>query len=751
MITTISSSFGMPRFFCFVLATAALCLPAPAAPPIEKLLHNFGTRSTGASPSAGLIRDSAGNLYGTAFTGGLFNYGVVFKLDASGHQTVLHNFTGGADGGNPNATLIRDSAGNLYGTTAYGGASAAGVVFKLDSGGNLTVLHSFTGGADGSAPQGVTLDAAGNLYGIAAGGGAFKLGVVYRLDPAGNETVLHSFSGNPDGEDAEGPLVRDSAGNLYGATAKGGANNCGILFKLDATGVETVLHTFTGAKDGRAPISSPVLDSAGNLYGTTSQGGGKTNAGVVYKMSAAGQFTTLYSFPVAAQGYPSAGVVLDAAGNLYGATGGTYPAMAGIVYKLSPSGQETTLYAFTGGVDGADAISALILDPSGNVYGTTNKGGPGSVGTVYEVSSTGQETVLYAFRGALDGALPAAGVIGDAAGNLYGTTQNGGTSNQGIVFKTDASGHQTVLYNFSGGTDAAYPTAPVTRDAAGNLYGTTVNGGAGYGTVYKIDTTGQETVLYSFMDGLDGGYPYAGVVLDPAGNVYGTAVLGGTFGAGVVFKVDPTGHETVLYSFTGFGDGYQPYGGVIRDSAGNLYGTADGNGGIGSPQGVVYKLDITGHQTVLYSFTGGADGGGPRSALIRDAAGNLYGTAYYGGIPSRICGSGCGVVYKVDPAGNETVLYAFLGGSDGGIPTTGVIRDAAGNLYGTTATFGSANHGVLYRVDPSGDETVLHTFTGGADGGSPNAILFRDSTGAVYGTTLAGGTAGSGVLFKVTP
>ncbi|MGC9946834.1 MAG: choice-of-anchor tandem repeat GloVer-containing protein [Bryobacteraceae bacterium] len=734
-------------------AVAALCLAQAQAAGTEKVLHNFGVQSSGAAPQAGLIRDSAGNFYGTASSLGPFGYGVVFKVDSAGQQTVLYNFTGGADGANPNAGPIRDAAGDFYSTTAAGGTSGKGVVYKLDTTGHETVLYNFTGGADGGGPLGVVFDPAGNLYGITGYGGEYDDGVVYKLDAAGNETVLHSFAGGADGEEPLAPAIRDAAGNLYGSTAKGGINQAGTIFKIDAAGVESVLYAFTGGKDGRSPQSPVILDSAGNLYGTTNRGG-VANAGVVFKLSGAGQLTTLYSFPNSAQGHPAAGLVFDSAGNLYGTTEGLYPTYAGMVYKLNPAGQETTLYAFTGGADGAEAMSALVLDPEGNLYGTTYAGGPAKLGTVYEVSSTGQETVLYAFLGALDGALPSAGVIADPEGNLYGTTAYGGTFNAGTVFKVDPSGHQTILYNFAGGTDAAYPSAPVTRDADGNLYGTTTNGGAAnYGTVYKLDTTGHETVLYSFTGGTDGGAPYASVVLDPAGNLYGTAVIGGAHDAGVVFKVDPAGQETVLYAFTGFGDGYQPYGGVIRDSAGNLYGTAGGNGGIGSPLGVVYKLDPSGQQTVLYGFQGGTDGADPRAGLFRDAEGNLYGTTYSGGLPhNRNCSTdGCGVVYKVDPAGNETVLYRFQGESDGGAPMTGVIRDSAGNLYGTTATYGADNFGVLYKVDPTGNETVLHFFTGGADGGNPNAVLFRSPAGALSSTTEGGGAAYSGVLFRLTP
>jgi uncharacterized repeat protein (TIGR03803 family) len=259
--------------------------------------------------------------------------------------------------------------------------------------------------------------------------------------------------------------------------------------------------------------------------------------------------------------------------------------------------------------------------------------------------------------------------------------------------------------------------------------------------VYRLDPTGQETVLYTFTGGNDGGNPYAAVILDSAGNLYGTTSAGGAAGAGVVYKLDTTGQETVLYTFTGGTDGKGPYAGVIQDPAGNFYGTTYYGGTAGA--GVVYKLNTAGQETVLYSFTGGADGGNPYAGVIRDSAGNLRGTAYFGGT------AGAGVVYMVNAASQETVLYSFTGLTDGGDPYAGLARDAAGDLYGT-ASAGGTGSGVVYKLNAAGQETVLHAFTG-ADGSGPYAGVIGDSAGNLYGTTSAGGTAGAGVIFKLVP
>ncbi len=735
----------------FLVALAALGM-AQAQEPTEVVLHNFSpSPPNGAYPGAGLIRGPAGNLFGTAVGGGPLGYGVVFKLDTTGQETVRYRFMGRPDGSDPNAGVIRDSYGNLYGTTTFGGlGESLGVVYKLDRAGNETVLHRFTGGVDGYNPySGVIRDPAGNLYRTARGGTA-DLGVVYKLDPAGKYTVLHSFTGGDDGDlgsrGIRAGLVMDSAGNIYGTTELGGERGLGTVYKVDPAGNETVLHSFACAYDGCLPTAGMILDPAGNLYGTT-LAGGAFSYGVVFEMRAAtgnGVLAgngVLYSFTGRDDGcYPEAGVVRDSYGNLYGTTTNCGTAGLGVVYMLDTNGNETVLHSFTGGADGGNTYTGVTLDPEGNLYGTTEYGGTAGLGDVYKLDAAGHYSVLYSFPAATDGGGLSARVTGDSAGNLYGTAEYGGAAGSGIVYKLDATAQETVLYSFTGGADGGDPVAGVIHDPAGNLYGTTLHGGTmDEGVVYKLDTAGVETVLHSFTGGADGGLPYAGVIRDSAGNLYGTTYIGGIAG-GVVYKLDPSGDFKVLHTFTG-PDGAYPYAGLIGDSAGNLYGTTWAGGATG--HGVVFKLNPARNTyTVLYSFTGGADGSNPYAGVIRDSEGNLYGTTYYGG-------PGAGVVYELDAAGTYKVLYSFTGGADGGVPFAGVIRDSAGNLYGTTYSGGTAFQGVVYKLDPAGIVTVLHNFTGGADGGYPQAGVIRGPAGNLFGTTQGGGTKGGGVVFML--
>ena len=340
-------------------------------------------------------------------------------------------------------------------------------------------------------------------------------------------------------------------------------------------------------------------------------------------------------------------------------------------------------------------------------------------------------TVLYTFTGGKDGGNSTADLVRDAKGNLYGTTSKGGASNDGTVFKLDTAGKETVLYSFKGGKDGASPLAGLLRDSAGNLYGTTGAGGgtgcknnAGCGTVFKVAKT-KETVLYRFTGGADGAAPWTGTLLrDASGNLYGTTGAGGASNAGTVFKLATTNKETVLYSFSGGTDGGLPLAGLVQDTAGNLYSTTFYGGA--HSFGVVFKLDTTDKETVLLSFNR-ADGADSFATVVRDTKGNIYGTTEYGGTGCK--GAGCGTVFKLSTPGKETALYSFTGCADGGYPIAGLVRDPTGNLYGTTTKGGASGDRVVFMLDKTGKETVLHSFSG-ADGAKQVGGLVRDTQGS---------------------
>lgn len=365
-----------------------------------------------------------------------------------------------------------------------------------DAGGAFTVLHSFGASTDGQMPySGPVMDSAGNLYGTTAQGGANHKGTVFKIDPSGRETILHSFSG-ADGQEPQAGLIVDSADSLYGTTATGGANNMGAVFKVDASGHETVLHSFTGGTgDGMQPAANLIMDSGRNLYGTTAFGG-TNNRGTVFKIDPSGRETVLHSFAALGKGdgaYPLAGLTMDSAGDLYGVTGAGGAYLNGTVFKIDTSDHETVVYAFATGADGripSTAAAGLVMDNAGNLYGATIYGGANGKGTVFEIDVSGHETILHSFAtpGTGDGAYPRAGLMMDRAGDLYGTTSTGDANNGGTVFKIDPSGHETILHSFDTSMGGERPSSSLTMDSAGNLYGATLFGGVnGKGTVFKIN------------------------------------------------------------------------------------------------------------------------------------------------------------------------------------------------------------------------------------------------------------------------
>ncbi|HLY01860.1 MAG TPA: choice-of-anchor tandem repeat GloVer-containing protein [Candidatus Cybelea sp.] len=354
------------------------------------------------------------------------------------------------------------------------------------------------------------------------------------------------------------------------------------------------------------------------------------------------------------------------------------------------------------------------------------------------------EAVLYNFTGGSDGAYPQAGLT-NLGGTLYGTTTFGGASNLGAVSTIAPSGTETVLYSFTGGSDGAYPQAGLTN-LGGTLYGTTSSGGASnIGTVFTITTSGTETVLYSFAGGTDGAYPSAGLT-NVGGALYGTTTHGGASGKGTVFKITTSGTETVLYSFAGGTDGAYPYAGLTSEND-KLYGTTLGDGGTGCSCGTIFRITTSGAYSQLYSFAGGTDGAGPEASLT-NVSGKLYGTTAIGG-GSGCSGSGCGTVFKITTSGTEKVLYRFAGGKDGASPQAG-LTSVNGTLYGTTNSGGTNDTGTIFAVlAHSGPEIVLYSFAGGTDGAYPLGGL-TNVNGTLYGTTNGGGTSNVGTVFSLS-
>jgi uncharacterized repeat protein (TIGR03803 family) len=387
----------------------------------------------------------------------------------------------------------------------------------------------------------------------------------------------------------------------------------------------------------------------------------------------------------------------------------TTVANGGASTASAASGGYKLLYAFKGGSADGEYPYAGLTAVNGKLYGNTVEGGAAGAGTVFELSATGKEHVLYSFGGSPDAGYPGASLLA-ANGVLYGTTEGGGGGTCGsggvgcgAVFEVSTSGNESVLHRFNGHNGSTPIATPVLMN--GKLYGTTQSGGGtpcltalGCGTVFEVSMSGNARVIYRFTGTPDGANPYDGLVA-LNGRLYGTTFEGGTAGQGygTVYQVSASGKEHVIYSFLSNGqDGENPYAGVIAVK-GKLYGTTQEGGANG--QGTVFELSTSGKERVLHTFTGGADGRTPYGGLTA-VNGALYGTTSGGGLYTSACGAvGCGTVFKVTMSGTETVLYSFQGGTDGSTSEAGLIA-LNGTLYGTTVIGGSANLGTVFKISP---------------------------------------------------
>ncbi len=558
-------------------------------------------------------------------------------------------------------------------------------------------------------------------------------------------------------------LTQGTNGNFYGTTRDGGDYDFGSLFEITPQGQLTTLYSFSvpGSNsvnsDGAFPTTALTLGSDGNFYGATSLGGAN-GLGTLFVVTPEGQLTTLHSFAGLADGAdPLAAMTLGQDGNFYGVCSWWGPRGGGTIFKLTPKGQFTLLYAFTGGSDGGFP-SALTPGSDGNFYGTTRLGGAASCGTAFRISLQGALTTLYSFGGANSGTFPSALAPG-RDGNFYGTTSNGGVNGVGAVFMITPSGQYTTLYSCAvGSAQGVNPWAALTLGRDGNFYGTTGSDGAhGSGTIFRITSKGQLTTLCSFPKG-SGGKTSAALVLGQNGNFYGTTRQGGRSGGGAVYEVTPQGRLTTLYGFVAGGAGPSR---LTSGHDGNYYGATSSGGTNGT--GTIFQMTSQGQVTVLYSFhalTGNktnADGAGGISALIQGNDGSFYGAAQYGGA------HGTGTIFKVTSTGELTTLHSFSAvnsayeNSDGAFPSCALTLGEDGNFYGMTLAGGRYNEGTVFKITPQGRFTTLHSFSAvnssyvNSDGGQPEAALTLGNDGNFYGTTVLGGQAGEGTVFKITP
>lgn len=484
------------------------------------------------------ISSNGGYTFGTALSSGS-TYAVTIGTQPTG-QTCTVAQGAGTVGAQAITNVVVTCTDNTYtvGGAIAGLGNASGLVlvngsdtFSVPAG--ATTFTMPTAVTDGSTYD-VTMQAHPPALTCSISGG---MGTVSTADvtdisiscAAARVSVLYSFYGEPDAGGPEGSLIQANDGNFYGLTTSGGTSGGGAVFKMTPAGSESVLHSFVGGTDGQLPYGDLVQASDGNFYGMTQSGG--------------------------------TGTVL------------------GIVFKITPGGTETVLHSFVGGSDGAYPYGNLIQASNGNFYGLTDEGGANNEGTVFQITASGIETVLHSFVDTpTDGAYPNGSLIQASDGSLYGMTVDGGANDAGSVFRITLTGTETVLHSFAGGTgDGAHPYGSLIQASDGNFYGMTEGGGTyGLGTVFEITPGGTETILHSFAGTpADGANPESGLIQANDGNFYGITEKGGAYTSGAIFKITPTGTESILYSFPGsYGGQANTYGNLIQTRNGDLYGLA---------------------------------------------------------------------------------------------------------------------------------------------------------------------------------
>jgi uncharacterized repeat protein (TIGR03803 family) len=729
-----------------------------------------------------LAQGADGSLYGTTFDGGSNNVGTIFRMATNGTLTSLYAFSNSNGGFLPTAGLAQTSDGTFYGTTYEGGSFGFGNVFMLSPSGAVTSLYSFTGGGDGGHPSGdLLLGGDGNFYGTTAEGGTYDDGTIFRMAPGGAPVTLATFDGY-NGAHPQTPLVQGTDGNFYGTTQDGGAGGNGVIYRIgiqspsiqisDQPAGQTVFlggtATFSVAVVGSPPLFYQWWKNGTNLSDGGHIAGSTTRILTVANVSASDSAT--YSVTVSnAAGFTAAStgaflqIVVEPPQNITAplsqtaAVGDTVVFDVNVVGDLPLSyqwqsnqvnlsdgsnvfGANTSSLTLSGLTQRSDAIYSVVIS---NNAGVTNAS---AALTVLPVSALGvQVTSLYWFTGGADGGAPN-GLVLASNGVLYGTAQSGGANGDGTAFSLTTDGSFQTLVSFNK-TNGSAPQAALTQGADGSLYGTTESGGAtNGGTVFKMTLGGILSTQASFTN-VNNITPYTALTQGTNGGFYGVAENASTPGNGIIYELTPAGTLNVVYSFTGELDGNAPVGPLALGADGNFYGMTTNGGAHG--HGGVFRMTPAGALTNLYSFTGGADGYNPDGALVQGADGDFYGVTRLNVISGYTF---YGTIFKISTNGVLTTLYALNPSvtGDGTHPFAGLIQGLDGNFYGSTLLGGSANDGTVFRVSPGGSFGTLLSFDGSDDGAEPTAAMVQDADGNLYGTTTSGGFYGKGSVFKLT-
>lgn len=624
----------------------------------------------------------------------------------------------------PRTGLVAGPGGAYYGTTSGGGSSNYGTVFRLAQDGTLTTLASFpSNNSGGSGPSALLLASDGNFYGTLQSGGSNGSGAVFRISPAGALAILVSF-GSSDGTGPSTGVVQGADGNFYGTTAGGGSGGAGTVFRMTPAGVLSTLHSFSGS-DGSSP-NGLLPGSDGFLYGTTSSGGAN-NDGTIFRMGSDGSFAQLPFDP--STGIQPSGTLIQASdGNYYGTTyGSALSGSCGTVFRFIPGVGLFALASFpASGSAGCNPAGGVIQGSDGALYGTTRDGGgSNNAGNVFRVAGDGTLSSVFIFDGNNDTGTTSAPLLLGSDGNFYGINY-GNPYLSGGIYRLTPGGvfNSLVIFGYPNG---ANPNAGLVKASDGNLYGTA-------GNVFRINASGAFTQMATFGN-LDQLSPASALIQASDGNFYGTSENGGPGNDGGVFRMQPDGTLSIVFEFN-YDNGANPYGGLIQGRDGKLYGTTSGGGA--SSGGEVYRLGTGGDFSVLGSFN--FPSGSPFAGVVQAGDGSFYGVNNSG-------------IFHLATDNSVSEIATFPVGQGANSPLT---QGKDGNFYGIVYSGGNAGHGAVYQVTPAGALTTFASFDGSDGAFDPNCFcqmspLLLASDGNFYGTTYSGGTHNAGTVFKLTP
>lgn len=655
-------------------------------------------------------------------------------------------------GRQPLSSLVLHANGLLYGTTVAGGAWDRGTVYQLTPAGVRSTLHAFTPDA-GSAPLAdLVSDATGTLYGTTTEGGDFGFGTIFKITTDGDFTTLVHFTGTGGAAPGSVPggLVRHADGAFYGTTGGGGTFGWGTVYRLAADGTLTSLTAFTG-NEGILPGSEPqgaMVVIGDNLFGVT-RSGGSGGMGTLFRISTGGQAAVLREFSGADGRAPASGLTLHPDGWLYGTTEFGGDGGVGTAYRFDPDtpSQFTVLHHFAD-LTGSQPVGSLLVEATGSILGVASSGGVDGWGSLFRLEVSGSHELLFSFSGlggTTPGASPRSGLVAGPGGDFYGATSAGGPSQRGVVFRIDAFAQYEKVADFSPQSGWAPSGAPVPVEKGGLLFPMARGGSSGLGLLAAVTGDGM-VITIEELTFASGGRLADSLV--PSGTGWlGVAGEGGSLDRGTVVHYDPSAPPVALANVTsGIGEGVR--GPLTEGEPGNFYGVVERSGLIG--EGGVFRVDLDGGLERLFRFTGTAGaypGSRPQAPLAKGADGSLYGVTESGGAEDQ------GVVYRIAPDGNFSVIAEF-GATGPRRPRGGLTATVDGRLFGTTSLGGPTDAGTVFELNPAdGSRVTVAEFTGGGGalpGATPVGPLTPGVSGRLFGMT-ADGLGGWGTAFAVNP